>query len=60
MASLDSKEVIHAEKFNGQNFQLWKFQMTFIFQAKDVWYVVNGSETQTSVLDQDAWDNKDK
>jgi hypothetical protein len=45
MATLDSKEVILVENFNGQFFQLWMFQMTFIFQAKEVWSIVNGRET---------------
>jgi hypothetical protein len=60
LASLDPTDVIHVEKFNGQKFQLWKFQMTFIFKAIDVWYVVNGGETWTIALHKDAWDKKDK
>jgi len=45
MATLDFKEVILVENFNGQNFQLWMFQMIFIFQAKKIWSIVNGCET---------------
>lgn len=52
-------------KFNGQNFQLWKFQMRAVFLAHDLLEIVNGTEgkpeapTGTAEDKRPAWIKKD-
>lgn len=42
----DELTLKHVTKFDGQNFQIWKFQMNTIFVACDLLEVVNGSEAR--------------
>ena len=32
------------EKFNGENFSLWKFKMEMILVEKDLWEIVEGTK----------------
>ena len=37
---------LHIEKFDGKNFDLWKFKMQMIREDKDFWSVVCGEEVE--------------
>ena len=39
------------EKFNGENFHLWKFKLQMILEDKDLWDIVKGVEVEPSVED---------
>jgi hypothetical protein len=43
------------KKFNRTNFQIWKFQMTIIFHAKELMGIVEGSETLEVVITEREW-----
>ena len=36
------------EKLNGSNWSTWKFQMKYLFMAKGLWSLVDGSEVLAS------------
>ena len=44
MASSDNETLRVVDKFNGENFSLWKFKMKMVLASKDLWDIVNGSE----------------
>ena len=37
MASRDDDSILRIEKFDGQNFHLWKFKMQMVLEDKDLW-----------------------
>jgi len=39
-----NSEISHIQKYNGENFQIWKFQMQIIFEAKEMFDIVRGTE----------------
>ncbi len=43
------------KKFNGTNFQIWKFQMTIIFHAKKLLGIVEGTETLEVATTKREW-----
>jgi len=49
----------HIQKFDGNNFQLWKFQMEIIFRAEKILDVVDGKTTRPETTEAEkrrAWD----
>ena len=44
MASLEGESVRVLEKFNGTNFNLWKFKMNLALSSMDLWEIVEGTE----------------
>jgi hypothetical protein len=44
MALYESESACVVEKFNGDNFSLFKFKMEMILDEKDLWDVVEGTE----------------
>ena len=46
------------ERFNGENFHLWRFQMNALFAAKGLTGIIDGTETST-VATVVAWTKKD-
>ena len=48
MASSGGEGVRIIDKFNGENFGMWKFKMEMILAEKDLWEVVDGSEEPPS------------
>ncbi|UYV68993.1 hypothetical protein LAZ67_6001951 [Cordylochernes scorpioides] len=44
-------ELPQIQKFNGDNFHLWKFQMKIILEAKDLLSVTDGSEVKPEIED---------
>jgi hypothetical protein len=43
------------KKFTRSNFQVWKFQMTIIFQSKELLDIVEGTKMIENVDDQRIW-----
>lgn len=44
MAASDSEGLRIVDKFNGENFSLWKFKMEMVLSSKELWDIVDGSE----------------
>ncbi|UYV60351.1 hypothetical protein LAZ67_1000907 [Cordylochernes scorpioides] len=44
-------ELPQIQKFNGDNFHLWKFQMKIILEAKDLLGITDGSEVKPEIED---------
>ncbi|UYV67549.1 hypothetical protein LAZ67_5001172 [Cordylochernes scorpioides] len=44
-------ELPQIQKFNGDNFHLWKFQMKIILEAKDLLSITDGSEVKPEIED---------
>ncbi|KAH8974844.1 hypothetical protein BDL97_01G122600 [Sphagnum fallax] len=44
MASFEGESVRVIDKFNGENFNLWKFKMEMVLASMDLWEIVNRSE----------------
>ena len=44
MGSNDNEFLRVVDKFNGENFSLWKFKIEMTLAAKDLWDIVDGSE----------------
>ncbi|UYV83987.1 hypothetical protein LAZ67_X000796 [Cordylochernes scorpioides] len=48
---LMTTELPQIQKFNGDNFHLWKFQMKIILEAKDLLSITDGSEVKPEIED---------
>ena len=60
----DLSDLKNIPKFNGQNFQLWKFQMRTVFVAQDLLEIVEGTEIKPEATENNAavvkaWTKKD-
>jgi hypothetical protein len=44
MALFEGESAKVIDKFNGENFNLWKFKMEMVFASMDLWEIVDGSE----------------
>jgi hypothetical protein len=44
MASFEGESPKVIDKFNGENFNLWKFKMEMVLASMDLWEIVNRSE----------------
>ncbi|UYV77007.1 hypothetical protein LAZ67_14002800 [Cordylochernes scorpioides] len=44
-------ELPQIQKFNGDNFHLWKFQMKIILETKDLLSIIDGSEVKPEIED---------
>ena len=53
----DTTRVI--EKFDGDNFNLWKFKMQMVLEERDMWDIVSGQDVKPD-HDHGAWIRKDK
>ena len=51
--------VPNIDKFTGDNFGLWKFQMSVMFCARKMMGIVDGSLTKTMCADEGDWIDKD-
>jgi hypothetical protein len=58
--SLEAKEMSSVDRYDGTNFPLWKMHMTFLFQSKDLFEIVNGTSKKAEATDPAAWERKDK
>ena len=54
----DSKFKI--EKFNGQNFQLWKIQMEDYLYQKDLWKPLEGKAKRQETITDEDWEILDR
>jgi len=50
MENSSNKESGNIERFNGENFHLWKFQMHVIFMGKKLLGIVDGSEVEPTTI----------
>ncbi len=44
MALFEGESARIIDKFNGENFNLWKFKMEMVLASMDLWEIVDGSE----------------
>jgi hypothetical protein len=44
MASFEGESARVIDKFNGENFNLWKFKMEMVLASMDLWEIVDGSK----------------
>ncbi len=44
MASFEGESARVIDKFNGENFNLWKFKMEMVLASMDLWEIVDRSE----------------
>lgn len=49
MATYESESARTIDKFNGDNFSLWKFKMEMLLESVDLWETVEGTEKPPSV-----------
>ena len=62
-AMSDIRESSSVDKYNGSNFHLWKMHLSFIFQSRDLFPIVNGTFKKaalSSAADKQMWEKKDK
>ena len=62
-AMSDIRESSSVDKYNGSNFHLWKMHLSFIFQSRDLFPIVNGTFKKvalSSPADKAMWEKKDK
>ena len=45
-------------KFIGKNFNMWKNQLRIAFDGREIFRIVDGSETLADVKDKKAWKRK--
>lgn len=57
---IETKETAAVDKYDGSNFPMWKMHMSFIFQSKDLFSIVDGTATKEDSFDPAAWERKDK
>ena len=59
----DIRESSSVDKYDGSNFHLWKMHLSFIFQSRDVFPIVNGTLKKAALstaADKLLWEKKDK
>ena len=64
MASSDNEGLSVVDKFNGENFSLWKFKMEMVLASRDLWDIVDESEaappSNADVKDKKAFEKRSK
>jgi hypothetical protein len=48
------------EKFNGQNYQLWKMQMEYYLYQKDLFLPLGGIEKKSTTMKDEEWEVLDR
>ena len=59
----DIRESSSGDRYDGNNFHLWKMHLSFIFQSRDVFPIVNGTLKKAALstaADKQLWEKKDK
>ena len=51
---------LKVEKFDGQNFQLWKMQMENYLYQKDLWQPLEGKTKKLIAMSDEDWDILDR
>lgn len=57
---MDKIKSYNIQKFDGTNFQLWKYQLEIIFRAEGILEVINGTSARPAAAgnDQTQWDDR--
>ena len=59
----DIREASSVDRYDGSNFHLWKMHLSFIFQSRDLFSIVNGTLKKAALntaADKLIWEKKDK
>ena len=56
---MTSSSRVEIEKFNGQNFELWKLKMEYLLVDKEQWATMDPSTKLTGTLSED-WEKLDR
>ena len=62
-AMSDIRESSSVDRYNGSNFHLWKMHLSFIFQSRDLFPIVNGTLKKAALstaANKLIWEKKDK
>ena len=61
MVDSGNRDLGNIDRFDGENFHLWKFQMRALFMGKDLLTVVDGTEPKpaNAGAQQTAWIKRD-
>jgi hypothetical protein len=51
---------LRVDRFNGQNFQLWKMQMEDYLYQKDLWKPLEGKAKNQGTMSEAEWDLLDR
>ena len=51
---------LRVDRFNGQNFQLWKMQMEDYLYQKDLWKPLEGKTKNQGSMSNEEWDLLDR
>ena len=51
---------LRVDRFNGQNFQLWKMQMEDYLYQKDLWKLLEGKTKNQGSMSNEEWDLLDR
>ena len=57
----DIREASSVDKYDGSNFHLWKMHLSFIFQSRDIFPIVNGTLKKVALstaADKQLWEKK--
>ena len=57
---MEDEGKLRVDRFNGQNFQLWKMQMEDYLYQKDLWKPLEGKTKNQGSMSNDEWDLLDR
>ena len=60
MGATDEEGKFRVEKFNGQNYRLWKMQMEDYLYQKDLYLPLGGKEKLSVAMENEEWEVLDK
>ena len=56
MGAMENEGKLRVDRFNWQNFQLWKMQMEDFIYQKDLWKLLEGKAKNQGSMSNDEWD----
>ena len=57
---MEDKGKLKVDRFNGQNFQLWKVQMEDYLYKKDLWKPLEGKSKKQGTMSDEEWEILDR
>ena len=57
---MENEGKLRVDRFNGQNFQLWKMQMEDYLYQKDLWKPLEGKDKNQGSMSIEEWDLLDR
>ena len=60
VGAMEDEGKLRVDRFNGQNFQLWKMQMEGYLYQKDLWKPLEGKTKNQRSMSNDEWDLLDR